>query len=431
MFIWPGGQKRLLSNIMRMQKKLLIIAQVWPEPLTTAAGGRILQLIHCFRKQGYHITAASTAAKSQHSLVLSELQIEKVAIQLNHSSFNAFVSELNPDIVLFDRFITEEQFGWRVAEFASKAVRILDTEDLHSLRQTREKCFKKDTLFSTDAWLKESVTKRELASIYRSDISLIISSYEMYLLKDIVSIDSSLLVHLPFLLDAISTDESSSWKSFENRQDFICIGNGMHAPNVDAIVWLKKEIWPLIRKELSKAQLNVYGAYLPEHIQQMHHPKEGFLVHGWAPDAQKVMQQAKINLAPLRFGAGLKGKLITAMHNGTPNITTAIGAEGMHDTLDWNGSIVDNTEEFAEAAISLYQDESAWQQAQQNGIKIINTLYNKDLGEKELIQKIESVASNLEKHRFQNFTGTMLQHQTMQASKYMSKWIEIKNSITK
>ncbi len=411
-----------------MQKKLLIIAQVWPEPTTTAAGSRILQLIQCFQKQNYHITIASTAAESKHSLALSELQIKKVAIQLNHSSFDDFVSGLNPDVVLFDRFITEEQFGWRVAEFASKALRILDTEDLHSLRLTREKCFKNNISFATDEWLKNETTKRELAGIYKSDITLVISSYEMYLLKNIISIDSSLIMHLPFLLDTISTDESKSWKSFVNRQDFICIGNGMHAPNVDALVWLKKEIWPLIKKSLPKANLNIYGAYLPNHIEQMHNTKEGFLIHGWAPDAHHVMQKARVNLAPLRFGAGLKGKLITAMQNGTPSVTTKIGAEGMHDEINWCGVIADNAQEFADAAVHLYQEESTWRQAQQNGIKIINTHYNKDDWQNQLNQKTESVSSNLDKHRLQNFTGSLLQHQSMQASKYMSKWIEEKNS---
>lgn len=408
-------------------KKLLIIAFVWPEPSSTAAGNRMLQLIQYFLDENYQITVASTAAESSLSMDLAALGIQKAAIQLNHSSFDAFVSELKPDVVLFDRFLMEEQFGWRVAEFAPNALRILDTEDLHSLRHIRKNSFKKGSLFTTDTWLKAAITKREVASIYRSDISLIISSYEMHLLKDVLRMDDSILMYLPFLLALISADEINNWNTFENRKNFICMGNGKHSPNVDAILWLKTEIWPLIRKQLPEANLKIYGAYLPEQIQQMHKPKEGFLVEGWTPDAHEVLQQARVNLAPLRFGAGLKGKLIAAMQNGLPSVTTPIGAEGMHANLDFNGSIAETPETIAQAAVELYTNLNTWEKSQAAGVEIVNSLYDKSAWIEKLDLRITSVLKNLEAHRMRNFTGAMLLHQSMASTKYMSKWIEEKN----
>ncbi|TMM57361.1 glycosyltransferase family 4 protein [Maribacter algarum] len=409
------------------KKHLLIIALVWPEPSSTAAGNRMLQLIQYFLRKNYQITMASTAIESELSIDLDTLGIQKASIQLNHSSFDEFVTQLNPEVVLFDRFLTEEQFGWRVAEFAPNALRILDTEDLHSLRQTREKCFKNSIPFSTDAWLNEGITKREISSIYRSDISLIISLYEMYLLKDVLRMDESILIYLPFLLDPISKEEEQTWNSFENRVDFSCVGNGKHAPNVDAIVWLKSEIWPLIRKQLPKANLKIYGAYLPERIRQMHTENEGFLVKGWAENVNEVFNQARVNLAPLRFGAGLKGKLIDAMQNGTPSVTTSVGAEGMHGDLDFNGQIAETSENIAASAIELYKNQSLWEEAQTNGFEIINTLYDKSVWIEKLDAKIGSVQKDLETHRKNNFVGAILGHQTMASTKYMSKWIEEKN----
>ena len=408
-------------------KKLLIIAFVWPEPNSTAAGERMSQLIHFFLEQDYQITIASAAAESEHSMNFDAIGIQKECIELNHSSFDEFVSELNPEIVLFDRFLTEEQFGWRVAEFAPNALRILDTEDLHSLRQTREKALKNSIPFSTDLWLQNENTKREISSIYRSDISLIISSYEMYLLKDFIKMDDSILLLLPFMLNPLSEATVKSWNNFEDRNDFICIGNGKHAPNADAVRWLKKEIWPLIRKELPKANLNIYGAYLPEQIKQMHKPSEGFLVHGWVKNKEEVFQNAKINLAPLRFGAGLKGKLIDAMQNGTPSITTSVGAEGMHGNLDWSGEVADSAADIAEEAIQLYTQKELWFSAQKNGVQIVNQLYAKEKWIPQFINKLNSVQNNLKKHRSKNFIGAMLQQQTTASSKYLSKWIEEKN----
>ena len=409
-----------------MQKQLLIIAFVWPEP-SSAAGNRMLQLTHFFLEQNYQITVASTSAESDLSIDLDALGISKATIQLNHPSFDAFVSDLDPDLVLFDRFLTEEQFGWRVAEFVPNALRVLDTEDLHSLRHTREKIFKAGIPFTTDLWLQNDSTKREIASIYRSDLSLIISSYEMELLTDVIHMDESLLLHLPFMLNKITEKDVEAWPGFEDRQDFLCIGNGKHAPNIDAIVWLKKEIWPLIRKGLPKANLNVYGAYLPEHVKQMHNPKQGFLIHGWVESKEEVFQNARINLAPLGFGAGIKGKLIDGMQAGTPSITTPIGSEGMHDDLEWGGTIAETAESFAQAAIAIYQGGSEWKQAQQNGLVIVNELYDKEKLSLQFVEKLQFLKKHLEAHRTKNFTGAMLQHQTMSSSKYMSKWIEKKN----
>lgn len=406
-------------------KKLLIIAFVWPE-CSSAAGNRMMQLLEFFLEQHYKITIASTASESELSIDFDNLGITKSSIQLNHNSFDTFVKEVNPDVVLFDRFLTEEQFGWRVATHAPKALRILDTEDLHSLRQTREKNFKARIPFTTNLWLQNDITKREIASIYRSDLSLIISTFEMELLKNVVGMDEKLLLHIPFMLNKITLQDIENWPSFEMRRDFLFMGNGKHTPNIDAIVWLKKEIWPLIRKALPKVNLNVYGAYLPEHIKQMHNPKQGFFVNGWGENKIEIFQNSRINLAPLRFGAGIKGKLIDAMQMGTPSITTVIGAEGMNANLEWCGTIAESAESFAQVATALYKDEKKWQQGQKRGISIINKLYyNKKLSAK-FLKEIQHLESNLITHRIQNFIGAMLQHQTMSSTKFMSKWIESK-----
>ncbi len=330
-------------------------------------------------------------------------------------------------MVLFDRFLTEEQFGWRAAEFAPDALRILDTEDLHSLRQLREMLFKSKIEFTPTKWLQSDITKREIASMYRCDLSLIISTYEMELLLNEVKMDKSLLLHLPFQLDKIDNTKITSWPNFNTRKDFICIGNGKHAPNVDAIVWLKNEIWPLIRNSFPKAKLHIYGGYLPEHIREMHKPKDGFYIEGWAENVAKVMGHSRINLAPLRFGAGIKGKLIDAMQCGTPSITTSIGAEGIHGELPWNGWITDDAESFANAGVALYNNVSDWRQSQENGVAIINAFYDKATLDKRLSDKIQNLQNGLIAHRDTNFFGALLRHQTLNSSKYMAKWIEAKN----
>lgn len=398
---------------------------MWPEPNSTAAGVRLLQLLDVFLNSGFKVTVASTASKVKFSADLDALGIRTQAIVLNDASFDLFVSQLQPSIVLFDRFLTEEQFGWRIAEQVPEALRILDTEDLHSLRHVRQLCFKKGTDFTISAWLEDDKTKREIASIYRCDLSLIISSYELELLIDILKIDKRLLLLLPFMVDEIK--ETNHWPSYEQRTGFMFIGSGKHAPNIDAIMVLKSKIWPSIRQQLPEAKLHIYGAYFSQQVLEYHNPKKGFLVEGRAENSKTVIQEAKVCLAPLRFGAGIKGKLLHAMQFGTPSVTTTLGAEGMHGILRWNGHIVNDPEEFANAAVHLYTQKENWTQAQQNGITLINMLYNKTSLATLFLKQVEQLQVNLKKHRQYNFMGSLLQHQSLAATKYLGQWIEEKN----
>ena len=409
------------------RKSLLIIGAVWVEPNSSAAGKRMLQLIAQFLERDYKITFASPAQKNEKAIDLISLGINEVVIALNNVSFDKFIKELNPNIVLFDRFMMEEQFGWRVAENCPQAIRILDTEDLHCLRKTRELCLKQQVHFSVDKLLKQDITKREIAAILRCDLSLIISTFEMELLKNRFQIAENILMYLPFLFDEITASQQKKWQSFEEREHFIFIGNFFHKPNVDAVLTLKNKVWTAIRKQLPTVEIHIYGAYVNQQIQELHNKKEGFIVKGFAEDANEVVEKAKVVLAPLNYGAGIKGKLTEAMLCGTPSVTTAIGVEGMAGDFPWNGFVADDFSNFALKSAELYTNKPVWEQAQLNGIDIINSIYSKEKNGHLFFSKIEDIQTDLEKHRVSNFLGSLLQHQTLQATRYMSKWIEEKN----
>ena len=411
-----------------MNEHVLIIGTVWVEPNSSAAGSRMLQIIELFLKQNWKITFASTSQKSDKAADLKSLGIDEVAIELNSSSFDDFAKQLNPSIVMFDRFMCEEQFGWRISENCPQAIKILDTEDLHFLRKVRHQQLKKGEVFTNEALLKSDDTKREIAAIYRCDLSLIISTYEMELLKSVFKIDESILYYLPFLLDKIDEAHIENWKSFQERKHFIFIGNFFHKPNVDAVLTLKNEVWSKIREVLPNAELHVYGAYVTQQISELHNKKEGFIIKGFAKNAEEVVKNAKVVLAPLRFGAGIKGKLTEAMVSGTPSVTTSIGSEGMHNQLPWNGFIEDDFKIFSEKAVHLYTNEKTWSVSQKNGVDIINTIYNRNKISPIYISRILEIKETLEVHRTHNFLGNLMQHHTLQATKYMSKWIASKNS---
>jgi len=409
-----------------MPKHLLIIGFVWPEPKSSAAGSRMMQLIRCFQDQNYQITFASPCSASDNAFDLNSIGVSEICIALNDSSFDDFIISLNPDVVLFDRFMMEEQFGWRVAENCPKALRILDTEDLHSLRKGRQQAFEDNKPFD-DSYLFNDTAKREIASIYRCDLSLIISEVEIELLKHRFKVDESILHYLPFLLEEVSDETISKFPKFEEREHFITIGNFLHEPNYNSVLYLKETIWPLIRKQLPKTEMHIYGAYANQKVNQLHNEAENFLIRGFAEDVNLVMQNARVCLAPIRFGAGLKGKLIDAMLNGTPSVTTTVGVEGLVGSSESNGFVEDYPQDFANKAVTLYYDIILWKEKQNNGFRLLNERFNKNNLQTNFINSIYKITDNLEAHRQQNFIGQMLSQHHLQSTKYMSKWIEEKN----
>ncbi len=420
--------------------RVLVIGYVWPEPKSSAAGGYVMQLLGTFLQQGWDVTFSSPAGPGEHQEDLTALGIREVPIELNNSSFDAFVSQLAPDIVLFEQFMMEEQFGWRVEKHCPGALRVLGTQDLQSLRHARHQRLK-DRLKASDddndfsdlfapalreefeLMAETDMAKREIAALYRCDLNLMISEVEIELLVEQFKVPRSLLHWCPLTVEPSSAPSAP----FETRAHFLSIGNFRHAPNWDAVLWMKTTVWPLIRQQLPTAQLHIYGAYTPPKATALHNAAQGFHVLNWAQDALQVMTAARVLLAPLRFGAGIKGKILDAMICGTPNVTTPIGAEGMHGEAAWPGAVTRTAQAFADQSVQLYRDETRWLNAQQLGLALLSERYRQSVHGPALIERLMQVRQHLEQLRRDNFTGSMLRHHQHKSTQYMAQWIEAKN----
>ncbi|MFT7234983.1 MAG: glycosyltransferase involved in cell wall biosynthesis, partial [Methylophagaceae bacterium] len=336
-----NGQLHKIRIVQKM-KKVLVIGYVWPEPNSSAAGSHMMTLLRLFKQQHWQVEFVSPAQETPHQINLADEGISHKAIKLNCDSFDDYAAAYGPHLVLFDRFMMEEQFGWRIDKACPRAVKILDTEDLQCLRYARHQALKQARQF-VDADLVNDIAKREVAAILRCDLSLIISPFEMTILTAYFKVDPKLLHGLPFMVDLQQLPNETL--SYQQRHHFITIGNFRHAPNWDAVLYLQS-LWPRIKARLPQAECHIYGAYPPPKATALHNPKSGFLVKGWAEDAFTVMEQARVCLAPLRFGAGLKGKLLDAMIMQTPSVTTPIGSEGMSEADSWPGAVVDGDTAF-------------------------------------------------------------------------------------
>ena len=397
---------------------MLIIGHVWPEPKSSAAGRRMMQLIEFFKVSKYDICFATPCSKKEHAYPLEKINVSIASIEVNNSSFNDFIQKLNPDVVIFDRFMMEEQFGWRVQDYCPKAITLLNTEDLHSLRRKR-----KSKIAGKPSSKNQELELRELSSIYRCDLSLIISKFEIEYLKG-KGVQEELLFYLPFMEEV---PNQKNILKYEERANMVTIGSFLHDPNIDGVRYLKENVWPLVRKKLPHVEMHVYGSYPNSKIEQLTNLTEGFIIKGWADDASQVMSRARVCLSPLRFGAGLKGKFIDAMRMGTPSVTTYIGSEGMPQGENWPGFISDSPNEMANKAVLLYNQKDIWREKQSIGIRVLSSEFSKEEYQQKFKEKLFGLKANLAHHRSQNIIGNILKLNNLRSTKFMSKWIEEKN----
>ena len=379
-----------------------------------------------FLNKNWEITFATPAQNTQFSENLKNLGIAVENIFPNDEKANILFKKINPAVVVFDRFMMEEQFGWRIAETCPNAIRILDTEDLHFVRKARHQAVKQNINIEKADYYN-LLAKREIAAILRSDLSLIISEKEMKILVEDFKIEKEILWYLPFLHEKIEDNFTADFPTFEERENMMFIGNFLHAPNYDAVLYLKNKIWPIIHSKDPNIKMLIYGAYPPQKLKNLENKKQNFFIKGRAEELEKTFQNSRLLLALLRFGAGLKGKIFDGFLNGTPSITTSIGAEGISGNLPFGGKIGNSAEELAELSLALYSNFEEWKKAQQNGKEIINSRFLRSAFEEKFFSKLNLLLKNIEIHRKENFISQILMHHRQQSTKYMSRWIEEKN----
>lgn len=429
---------------MKDNRLALIFSTVWPEPNSSAAGVRQFQWMHFLLDLGYQVILISPSKQKEEGdwgkLDLPE-GVTCLPLPLNDSSAAIKLQELDPEIVLFDRFILEEQFGHLVYEACPRALVLLETQDLHLVRRAREEAKECFLQMGFDGSLPQNFYKtetalREISAIERVDHSFVVSSFEEALLVQEFEIKPRNVSWIPFFYDE-PVLESEFRKGFQERRDFVWIGNFRHAPNVDGLRWFRNEIWPLIRAKLPEARLRVYGAYPSKEVVQWHMPdKNGISVEGSAPDLNTVFGNARVNLAPLRFGAGIKGKILEGFRFGVPVVTTHVGFEGILSQTSSNqdflfpGSVTHEVRSFADACVELYQNQAQWETLQSKASELMAGEYSRSRIDPKLRELFKNLLREKSSAALPSFRSRMFRHEMVNSHKYFSKWIEEKEKRT-
>jgi hypothetical protein len=453
---------------------LFMSPSLWPQPNASAAGVRTASLLKYFASSkqgpfkfvdyGCGLMNDGTNIKGIHP-----------GVRIHHLPLNrkekmrAFLhSEVNRDlkVVVFDRFFAEEAYSFYFHNERPDVLRVLDMQDMHTLRYHREAlvknmdcsknddkflCFKDSTYLNStplayhthsDKYSTKDLQlllMRELSAIHRSDLTLVCSPFEYELLTRKFGVPPEKLVHAPFFTEIVSEcyptsddiieSKNKQSENYETRRDFVALGGFKHQPNVDQ-VFVLKHLWPQIRSKIPDAKLNVYGSFPTMRVQQLHDRRNGFLVHGYIDSLNDALGCNRVLLAPLRFGAGIKGKIVDAWRYGCPVVTTPIGAEGIGDNKDeWGGIIAADEGEFIESAATLYNDKTRWIKCQNLARHLLGECFDAESNLSSVHDAIVAAAENLDHRRSRDYLSAMLWHNSMRSTEYMSRWIELKETI--
>ena len=243
-----------------------------------------------------------------------------------------------------------------IRKHCTKAKMLFHTVDLHFLRMSREAELQSNKAKQKAA---DEMKQRELAAIRAVDASIVHSTAELEILRPLLP-DANLHVY-PLIMNVKGRS-----KTFSERKDIIFVGGYQHSPNVDAVHYFVVEIMPLLRKQLSGVCFYAVGSKPPPAIQAL--ASKDVIIAGFVEDLNQLLDSMRVSVAPLRYGAGIKGKIGTAMAVGLPVVATSIAAEGMSLTDGENICVADGAEGLAAAIIKIYQDEAFWNRISNNGL---------------------------------------------------------------
>ena len=354
----------------RQQRQVLVIDSMTPQPDRDSASLRQVNLMKLLRQEGAHVVFVETALhhRAGYTEALRQSGVE-VWCRPFATSLPAWLAAHGArfDVVMLCRYHLANELMATVRRHAAKARVVLDTVDLHYLREAR------GAEVGGSPSLKKSAAhtrERELAAVAASSVTLVVSEVERVLLeRDAPGCRVELLSNLHEAVDA--------GLAFAERRDLVFVGGFRHPPNVDAVQWFALQVMPRLRPVLPEVVFHCIGGDPPQAVLALaRHP--GVIVHGHVPDIAPAMRGMRIAVAPLRFGAGVKGKVNLSMANGQPVVATSCAVEGMHLRDGVDVMVADDPQQFCDALVRLYRDEELWNRLSANGLQNVVAHFSLD-----------------------------------------------------
>ncbi len=350
--------------------RMLVIDALVPDPARDSGSLRLQSMMQLLLESGWRIDFfADDGASASDAQRLAESGIGCV-----HGNIVRWLRSHGPALhtVVLSRAPIASQYLALVRKFAPQARVVFDTVDLHFLRERRGAELAHDAALLRQA---DQTLHRELTLIHQSDLCLVVSDEERRMLAELTPGHQ---VHVLSNIHRVYGREAP----FEARRDLLFVGGFSHPPNLDAMQWFVREILPLVRASIPGIQLHVIGDLTPQASSSLR--GEGVQLLGRIADLAPLMSACRLSVAPLRFGAGVKGKVNMAMSHGLPTVVTPIAAEGMHLVDGENALIAESPQAFADAIVRGYHNADLWQRLSDGGLRNIQTHFSIELARQQV-----------------------------------------------
>ncbi|KGM56625.1 glycosyl transferase [Lysobacter arseniciresistens ZS79] len=354
-----AGSDPRAAALSHYPRQVLVIDSLTPRPDRDSGSLRLVNLLKLLRDEGAHVVfmPADRGFDGAYTRALQQAGVEAWHAPYA-AAFPAWLREHGHrfDTVLVCRHYVMRGMLTLLRRHAPQARLVFDTVDLHYLREQRAARVNDDPRAHRTAARTRAL---ELDVIARSDATLVVSEAE----RELLAVDApGADVHVLSNLHA----PGAAGLPFAQRRDVMFVGGFRHPPNVDAVCWFVREVWPLVRRSEPALAFHCIGGDVPEAVRCLG-DLPGVHVHGHVPDLAPWLAGIRVSVAPLRYGAGVKGKVNQSMAHGVPVVATGCAVEGMHLTDGVDVMVADAPDRFAEAVLALHRDGDLWHRLADNG----------------------------------------------------------------
>ena len=347
----------------------LFVDACTPTPDHDSGSIDALNLMRMLKQFGLHVTFFPNSNPAHCGRYTRDLQRRGI-----ECLYRPFVARLEPwlekhgrelRVVVLSRVSQASAVLPLVRDLAPQATIVFNTVDIHFLRLAREAELASDSIKLQES---ERIRRAELEVIAKVDLTLVVSKHEKEMLRSLVP--EAKIGWLPLPREIPGRSENSITK----RRDIVFLGGFDHLPNRDAVEYFLKEIWPLILSEEPRAHFVIAGSKIPKEYWEF--SQQGVEVRGFVEDLEPFFAEARVSVAPLRYGAGQKGKVVTSFSYGVPVVCTPVAAEGMEISNGEHALVAESARDFAASVLRVVRDDSLWERLSLNGLALAERLHS-------------------------------------------------------
>ncbi len=364
----PSATASQKLNLPEWKPRLLVIDWSTPRPDQDGGSNTTFGLITIYVNLGYSVTfiPADLQYLGEYTDALRKMGVrclhrEDIGSIFNHIKENG----REYDCIVLTRAPVAEHHLASIRKYAPGVKVILDTMDVHYIREMRAA----ELDGNPDLIGKAQRTKDwELNIIRQCDATIVLSPVEKEMLSRELPEAEIRTIPLIFF------EPPTTCPPFSEREDILFIGSFPHTPNVDAVIYFCREIFPLVRKKLPRVKFHVVGYKPPLEVMELN-DIPGVIVHGFVKDVTPLFQKCRLSVAPIRYGAGIKGKISRSLSYGVPVIATSVALEGMELEDNEHVLVGDTPEEFTNALVKAYRSKKLWTEMSSKGLERVLQTY--------------------------------------------------------